>query len=49
MNYNGAMINEPQTDEGITRIEWLFPDELNMVKDSAWQSLMDLINSSVLK
>lgn len=49
MQYEGEMINEPQTDEGITKIEWLFPDELNSIKSSAWLSLMDLINSSVLR
>ena len=49
MKYNGEMIMEPQTEEGITKVEWLFPDELNSIKSSAWLSLMDLINCSVLK
>jgi 8-oxo-dGTP pyrophosphatase MutT (NUDIX family) len=49
MNYNGPMINEPQAEEGITRVEWLFPDELSRIKESAWLSLMDLINGSILK
>jgi 8-oxo-dGTP pyrophosphatase MutT (NUDIX family) len=48
MQYDGDMIREPQTDEGITRVEWLFPDEINAIKSSAWLSLMDIINSSVL-
>lgn len=49
MNYNGTMKTEPETEEGITKVEWLLPDELNRIKDTAWISLMDLINNSVLR
>lgn len=49
MQYDGKMITEPQTDEGITKVEWLFPDEINKIKSSAWLSLMDIINSSILR
>jgi hypothetical protein len=49
MQYSGEMVTEPQLEEGITRVEWLFPDELNSIKSSAWLSLMDLINCSVLR
>jgi len=49
MEYDGEMITEPQTEEGITKVEWLFPDELNKIKGNAWLSLMDLINSSILR
>jgi 8-oxo-dGTP pyrophosphatase MutT (NUDIX family) len=49
MSYEGEMIQEPQSSEGITKVEWLFPDELNKIKGSAWLSLMDLINSSILR
>ena len=49
MNYNGKMITEPQVSEGITKVEWLFPDELNSIKSNAWLSLMDLINCSILR
>jgi 8-oxo-dGTP pyrophosphatase MutT (NUDIX family) len=49
MEYDGKMVAEPQIDEGITKVEWLLPDELNKIKKSAWLSLMDLINSSVLR
>jgi 8-oxo-dGTP pyrophosphatase MutT (NUDIX family) len=49
MKYNGEMIIKPQTSEGITKVEWLFADELNSIKSSAWLSLMDLINSSILR
>jgi len=49
MEYDGEMITEPQTEEGITKVEWLFPDELNKIKTTAWLSLMELINSSVLR
>jgi 8-oxo-dGTP pyrophosphatase MutT (NUDIX family) len=49
MKYNGEMIIEPQKSEGITKVEWLFPDELNSIKSSAWLSLMDLINCSILR
>lgn len=49
MDYDGEMISEPQIEEGITRVEWLSPEELSSIKSKAWLSLMDLINSSVLK
>jgi 8-oxo-dGTP pyrophosphatase MutT (NUDIX family) len=49
MNYDGKMIMKPQEKEGITSVEWLFPDDLSKLKSSAWLSLMDLINSSVFK
>jgi len=49
MEYNGEMITEPQREEGITKVEWLFPDELNSIKSNAWLSLMDIINSSILR
>ncbi len=49
MQYNGEMIIEPEKSEGITKVEWLFPDEINSVKTNAWLSLMDLINSSILR
>ena len=49
MEYDGEMITEPQIEEGITKVEWLFPDELNKIKGNAWLSLMDLINSSILR
>jgi 8-oxo-dGTP pyrophosphatase MutT (NUDIX family) len=49
MKYEGEMITEPQKSEGITKVEWLFPDELNSIKSSAWLSLMDLINCSILR
>jgi 8-oxo-dGTP pyrophosphatase MutT (NUDIX family) len=49
MKYDGPMITEPQIDEGITKVEWLSPDELSKIKSSAWLSLMDLINGSVLR
>jgi 8-oxo-dGTP pyrophosphatase MutT (NUDIX family) len=49
MNYEGPMITDPQLDEGITKVEWLSPDELSRIKGSAWLSLMDLINNSVLR
>jgi 8-oxo-dGTP pyrophosphatase MutT (NUDIX family) len=49
MHYDGKMITEPQYEEGITKVEWLFPDELNKIKTNAWLSLMEIINCSVLK
>jgi 8-oxo-dGTP pyrophosphatase MutT (NUDIX family) len=49
MKYDGEMITEPQIEEGITRVEWLFADEINSIKTNAWLSLMEVINSSVLK
>ncbi len=49
MNYDGEMITEPQLEEGITEVVWLFPDELNNIKKNAWLSLMDIINCSILR
>ncbi len=49
MEYDGEMKTDPQISEGITKVEWLFPDELNSIKTSAWLSLMDLINCSILR
>jgi 8-oxo-dGTP pyrophosphatase MutT (NUDIX family) len=49
MSYNGIMTSEPQTNEGITRVEWLLPDEISKIKSGAWLSLTDMINSSVLR
>jgi hypothetical protein len=33
--------------EGITKVEWLLPEEISMIKSTAWLSLMDLINISI--
>jgi 8-oxo-dGTP pyrophosphatase MutT (NUDIX family) len=49
MHYDGAMITEPQVQEGITRVEWLLPDEISKIKGTAWLSLMELINTSIFK
>jgi 8-oxo-dGTP pyrophosphatase MutT (NUDIX family) len=49
MKYDGPMITDPQINEGITSVEWLSPGELSKIKKSAWLSLMDLINTSILK
>ncbi len=48
MDYDGAMINEPQIKEGITKVEWLLPDEICKIKDNSWLSLVDLINTCLL-
>ena len=49
MNYDGELKTEPQLNEGITNVCWLFPDEISKIKSLAWLSLSDLINLSVLK
>jgi 8-oxo-dGTP pyrophosphatase MutT (NUDIX family) len=49
MNYEGEMIEEPQEEEGITKVEWLYPDEISKIKKEAWLSLSDLIYSTILK
>jgi hypothetical protein len=49
MGYDGEMITKPQTEEGITSVKWLLPEEFNCLKSSAWFSLMDMLNASVLK
>jgi 8-oxo-dGTP pyrophosphatase MutT (NUDIX family) len=49
MNYSGDLITDPQVEEGITKVEWLLPDEINYIKGTAWLSLMEVINSSILR
>jgi 8-oxo-dGTP pyrophosphatase MutT (NUDIX family) len=49
MEYNGNMVTKPQSSEGITKVEWLLADEISRIRSSAWLSLMDLINTSVLR
>jgi len=49
MAYNGIMVTKPELSEGITKVEWLSPDEISKIRKSAWLSLMDLINTSILK
>jgi 8-oxo-dGTP pyrophosphatase MutT (NUDIX family) len=49
MKYYGEMKTEPQYEEGITKVVWLLPDELNTIKTNAWLSLMDLINNTILR
>jgi 8-oxo-dGTP pyrophosphatase MutT (NUDIX family) len=49
MGYDGEMIVKPQTEEGITSVKWLLPEEFNSLKNSVWFSLIDMLNSSVLK
>lgn len=49
MEYSGEMLTEPQVEEGITKVQWLFPDEINAIKGNAWLSLMDIINNSILR
>jgi 8-oxo-dGTP pyrophosphatase MutT (NUDIX family) len=47
MDYSGEMISVPQTQEGITKVEWLMPEEISRIRSMAWLSLMDLINTSL--
>ena len=49
MSYEDEIIFNPETEEGITRVEWLWPEEISKIKSTAWLSLSDLINSSVLR
>jgi 8-oxo-dGTP pyrophosphatase MutT (NUDIX family) len=48
MDYSGKLITDPQLEEGITKVEWLLPDEINNIKGNAWLSLMEVIDSSIL-
>ena len=47
MHYGGRLIAEPEIHEGITRAEWLFPDEVSRIRERAWPSLLDVINTYV--
>jgi len=49
MGYAGEMITNPQTEEGITSVKWLLPEEFNNLKSLVWHSLTDMLISSVLK
>jgi 8-oxo-dGTP pyrophosphatase MutT (NUDIX family) len=48
MSDDEEIILKPQTDEGITQVEWLGPEEISKIKSTAWLSLTDLINSTVI-
>ncbi len=48
MSYDGPMVTVPEISEGITKVEWLLPDELGKIRSRAWLSLVDLINISIL-
>ena len=45
MNYDGEQSLSPQVEEGITKADWLLPENICLIKDHAWLSLSDLINS----
>jgi 8-oxo-dGTP pyrophosphatase MutT (NUDIX family) len=49
MEYSGELITEPQTEEGITKVEWLSADEISGIKEMAWLSLSDVIYRSILR
>ena len=49
MQYDGIMVTEPQVKEGITKVEWLLPEEISKIKGNAWLSLMDMIYTSILR
>ena len=44
MAYNGEMIADPQSEEGITAAVWLHPAEIAHIKSNTWLSLIDLLN-----
>lgn len=48
MNYDGDMLVSPQETEGITDARWLRPESVSIIRQSAWHSLTDLINSTIL-
>jgi len=48
MDYAGEMTGVPQKDEGITEVHWLKPERICVIRQNAWDSLKDLINTSVL-
>jgi 8-oxo-dGTP pyrophosphatase MutT (NUDIX family) len=45
MSYDGDKAVTPQTEEDITKAEWLMPENICLIKSHAWLSLSDLINS----
>jgi len=48
MHYEGEMIEAPQTEEGITEVRWMKPEGICIIRESAWHSLTELINSEIL-
>jgi 8-oxo-dGTP pyrophosphatase MutT (NUDIX family) len=48
MSYEEDIIFSPQKEEGITQVVWLNPEEISKIKSTAWLSLRDLINLSIL-
>jgi 8-oxo-dGTP pyrophosphatase MutT (NUDIX family) len=48
MEYSGEMIEAPQAEEGITEAHWLLPERVCIIRQSAWDSLTDIINLTIL-
>jgi 8-oxo-dGTP pyrophosphatase MutT (NUDIX family) len=48
MSCDENIVLKPETDEGITQVEWLGAEEISKIKSTAWLSLADLINSTVI-
>jgi hypothetical protein len=48
MSYDGEMVENPQAEEGITEAKWMKPEKVCIIKQTAWHSLTELINSSIL-
>ena len=48
MSYNGSELPVPNGEEGITEAKWLRPDEICIIRESAWESLTDMINRVTL-
>jgi ADP-ribose pyrophosphatase YjhB (NUDIX family) len=47
MDYNGDMEGSPQTNEGISALNWMKPDELRLIRNKIWPSLAKLVDFAV--
>ena len=47
MEYNGSIIGSPQTEEGISDIKWMMPEELRFIRNDVWPSLAKLVDFAV--
>jgi hypothetical protein len=47
MDYDGKMEGTPQTDEGISALNWMKPDELRSIRHKIWPSLAKLVDFAV--
>jgi len=46
--YNGTLDTKPQLEEGITKAEWVKPENIQQIALSSWPSLSEIFNKVML-